>query len=131
MATIKVPNGAVISIASVEQHTMQTKWRLSEDELDLCAAHFLRNWTASELQEVLEFESNAPTPTITLWGVRYTICSEVRHSLWYSLLYATVKGRNLIDPMNDKPIKFWLSFRHGRDSSGAEFAYVIVQEDKK
>ncbi|MND64239.1 hypothetical protein D3C81_787230 [compost metagenome] len=113
-----------------ERHRLSSEWRLSESDLDLCAGHFLRNWTAHELQEQIKF-SDTGLISIQLWDITYTPMIEVKQSLWTSLIYASLKGRDLNDPINDKPIKFWLSFRHGQDSAGEEFAYVIIQEDMK
>lgn len=102
------------------------KWLLNAAEKDCCTEMFLRNWTESELLEQID----PIDQTLNIWGRNYVINFTGSAAKWEQLCYLAAKGRAILTAHDKQPM-YWLSFRAGVDLNGAEFAYVIVQEDKK
>lgn len=111
------------------QETYQTEWRLTELEIDNLSNYALRHWTAAELLSILELDAEN-NPTVRLWNVVYSASYSGRNDSWQMLQYLAAKGLDIKDPVNSKYPMFWCSFRAGK-LDGQDFAYVIIQEDRK
>jgi hypothetical protein len=107
----------------------ETKWNLDNAERAPLVEHFLRSWSAAELAEHLSFSEELGV-YIDIWGTHYQPRFTGPKKTWDQLVYLAVRGREFVDPINNKQPMYWLSFRAGY-VDGVKFAYVIVQEDSK
>lgn len=105
---------------------LRTEWNLTSHEKEELTLYCLRNWNAAELLACAQVRDNGRVIVIRLWDREYTIHSQCTVAAWSKIQYLVARDKEW--PMDSAyPIpKYWLSFRQGKD-----FAYVIVQEDKK
>lgn len=112
--------------------TYQTEWNLTTKEKSHLTMHALRNWSLSELSQALSV-TGTDELFVRLWDVVYLASIKSRPTIKSLLLYLAHKERDWREPLdstNDKHPTFWLSFRAGV-WEGQQFAFVVVQEDKK
>ena len=109
----------------------QSEWNLTVSEKANLSNFALRHWNITELLDMLELATDSSNDlTVRLWNVVYCATFKVSPATLDKLRYMVVREKSWRDPINDKQPMFWLSFRAGT-YEGTEFAYVIVQEDKK
>ena len=107
----------------------QTEWKLTPTERKALTSFALRKWSIAELLSMLEFAEDGIHLTIRLWNVVYSVRLQVSAKMHSYINYQVAKSKDRRFALTDKFPQFWLSFRAGY-LDGAEFAYVIVQEDK-
>lgn len=105
-----------------------TSWSLSDDEKECLSYYALRQWTALELAEQLRINESGGLE-VKLWDHRFIPVPHKLGTAWEKIKYLATEGREFLDPINNKPVMFWVSFRAGSTLNGTRFAFAIIQED--
>lgn len=122
------PRSAHYRMKTAEE-ILRTEWKLTDTEKDNLSNFALRHWSITELLAMLELDAQN-NPTVRLWNVVYSATYKGRDDTWQMLQYLAAKGLDIKDPVNSNYPMFWCSFRSG-ELDGKQFAYVIIQEDRK